>query len=129
MVSKRVTVLSHDTNAQRNTLKKTIIKRTLQYVKFFPREKNLTKDFYEIIEHDQSVIDLYNGDCKGTFLEPVLSKINIFESKPDSIIAKEYDVTYTILNPMLNNVKQTLSKTYYINSDITKILKVETKEL
>lgn len=88
----------------------------------------IADDEKRIKDYDKSIA-LYNGDCKGTFLEPVLIKINAFESKPDSIVAKEYDVTYTILNPILNNVKQTLSKTYYTNSDITKILKVETKEL
>ena len=80
-------------------------------------------------ERSQSIINLYNGDCKGTFLEPILIKISDFESKPDSILAKEYNVTYTILNPMLNNVKQTISKTYFINTDITKILKAVTEEL
>jgi hypothetical protein len=78
----------------------------------------------EDIESYDDSIALYNR----TFIEPVLIKINAFKSKPDSIIAKEYNVTYTILNPFLNNAKQTLFKTYYINSDNTKILNVETKE-
>jgi len=91
--------------------------------------KEITKDNYKEIERYQSIIDLYNGDCKDTFLEPILKNISDFELKPDSILAKEYDVTYTILNPLLNNVKQTLSKTYYINTDKTKILNSVTQPL
>lgn len=74
-------------------------------------------------------IELYNGDCKGTFLEDVYSKINNPNLNGDSILSKVYDVVYTIKNPLLNNVEQTISKTYYLNSDLTKILKVSSDSI
>lgn len=78
----------------------------------------------EDIKRYREWIDIYNGDCKGTFLEEIYIKINKFEKNLDSILSKEYDVIYTIKNPMLNNVEQTISKKYYFNSKISKILKV-----
>lgn len=70
-------------------------------------------------------IKLYKGDCKGTPLEETYNKIKELENKNlDSILSKEYDVVYTIKNPFLNNVEQTISRKYYFNSDISRILKV-----
>lgn len=77
-----------------------------------------------IIKVSHEYIEKYNGDCKGTFLEETLNKINKLETNLDSVLSKEYDVVYTINNPLLNNVEQTISKTYFIDSDLTKIIKV-----
>lgn len=88
----------------------------------------IAKETFQQIENNKSILQLYNEDCRRTPLEPILIKINKLETNLDSVLCKEYDVTYTIENPFLNNAKQTLSKIYYINSDITKILKVESKE-
>ncbi len=90
------------------------------------------KDFYkgritnlkESVQRRDKSIDTYNGDCKGTFLELMYNKINKLETNLDSVLSKKYNVVYTINNPMLNNVEQTLTKTYYFNSNITEILNV-----
>lgn len=92
---------------------------TIEPIKIFK-----SKEFEIENKKKQSQIDLYKSDCKGTFLEEVYSIINTPNLNRDSILSKVYDVVYTIKNPMLNNVEQTISKTYYLNSDLTKILDV-----
>ena len=79
----------------------------------------------QLLFFEDENIELYKEDCKGTPLEETYNKIKELENNDlDSILSKEYDVIYTINNPMLNNVEQTISKKYYFNSNITKILKV-----
>lgn len=65
-----------------------------------------------------------NSDCSGTSLEITFNKIEKFKKSPDSLLCKVYNVEYTIVNPMLNNAKQTISKAYYLSPDIDKVLKV-----
>lgn len=56
------------------------------------------------------------------------NKIEKYSKVKDSILAREYKCTYTIINPLLNGIKQTLTKSYTINSDETKILSVKNKD-
>ncbi|MGD9930251.1 MAG: hypothetical protein AB7U05_09535 [Mangrovibacterium sp.] len=51
--------------------------------------------------------------------------LNEMLKKPSNeILAKKYNCTYTIKNPILNNAKQTIIKNYLIAPDESKILKV-----
>jgi hypothetical protein len=54
-------------------------------------------------------------------------KFSEYKEKNDSVLAIKYNCTYTIKNPLLNNAKQTISKTYYVSKDLNKILKTSTK--
>lgn len=47
-----------------------------------------------------------------------------YASQPEKELGKIYDVQYTIINPMLNNAKQTINKTYLFSLDDTEILSV-----
>ena len=85
--------------------------------------------YEEIIKVKQKHIESFKGDCKGTYLEKTYLKIHNSNLNSDSILSKEYDVIYTIQNPLLNNVKQTIFKKYYLNSDLTKILKVNSNSI
>jgi len=76
----------------------------------------------DLLEGSKKSIELFETDCKGTFLEPVHNSIQRYEETPDKLLATEYNVTYSIENPMLNNTKQEISKTYLLNSDRTKVL-------
>jgi len=80
------------------------------------------------IESFKGVIDLYNGDCKGTFLEPVLFQINEYKKEPNKILSNKYKGEYSFENPLLNNIKQTFTKYYYTNSDSTRFIKSEDVE-
>ena len=76
------------------------------------------------IESYGKYIDLYNGDCKGTFLELVLIKINAYKKNPDSILSTKYQVKYSMTNPLLN-IKQTFDKVLYTDSGQIKFIKEE----
>lgn len=76
------------------------------------------------IERNQKNIELYNGDCKGTFLEPVLVKINNYKSEPNKILSVKYKANYSMNNPLMK-VKQTFNKYYYSNSENTIFIKEE----
>ena len=47
-----------------------------------------------------------------------------YASQPEKELGKIYDVQYTIINPMLNNAKQTINKTYLFSLDDTEIVSV-----
>ena len=100
------------------------LKRELKGVKIKKTTQEWIDKDIKNIEKNRVKIELYNGDCKGTFLELTYNKIKKLETNLDSILCKEYSVVYTINNPMLNNVEQTISKKYFINSEKSKILKV-----
>ena len=72
-------------------------------------------------------IELYNGDCKGTFLESTLVKINAFTKKPDSILSTKYIAKYTMTNPLLK-IKQTFNKVLYSDTNQSKFIRAEDKE-
>lgn len=75
------------------------------------------------IERNEKNIELYQGDCKGTFLEPVLMKIADYEKQGDKVLYTKYKASYSINNPMLNNTKQEFEREFYINSDKTRVVK------
>jgi hypothetical protein len=65
-------------------------------------------------------------------LQKTLSKINIleiyfdsFSQKPDSVLSAKYEATYSSLNPLLNNAKQTYNKVFYTNAEQTKFVIAE----
>ncbi len=76
-------------------------------------------------ERTKEIINTYETDCKGTFLEPIYNRINQYEQTPDKILATEYKVNYSIENPMLNNEKQEFDKIFIINGERTKVLFTE----
>lgn len=62
---------------------------------------------------------------RSTFLESTFKSINMFEKNPDSLLFSKHLVTYSIINPMLNNAKQEITKIYHINESKTKIVGTE----
>lgn len=76
----------------------------------------------EAIQQTKNYIELYNGDCKGTFLEPLYISIKEYETSPEKLLATEYNVTYSIENPLLNNVKQEINGVFVLNADRTKVI-------
>lgn len=93
----------------------------------FQKETYKTRlEMYEnFINKTLKAIENFKGDCTNTFLEQTVIKVNAFEANPDSVLAIEYQVKYTIKNPQLNNAKQTLLKKYYFDEMLTKIIKTE----
>ncbi|PKB15204.1 hypothetical protein [Flavobacterium sp. 5] len=45
-----------------------------------------------------------------------------YEKQPELVLSTKYKANYTILNPMLNNAKQTFEKYFYTNSNQTKFI-------
>jgi hypothetical protein len=74
------------------------------------------------IDRNKKSIDLYKGDCKGTFLEPILESINEYESKGDEILVKKFKVKYSINNPLMGNTKQEVNKFFYLDGLSNKVI-------
>ena len=88
--------------------------------------KDLYKDRLETaladIDRNKNNIELYQGDCKGTFLESILENIKKYESKGDEILLKKFKVQYSIKNPLLGNAKQEVNKYFYFDGNLSKII-------
>ena len=76
----------------------------------------------ESIERATNAINVYNGDCKGTFLEETFIAIEEYEKKPDAILSVKYKVSYSLTNPILK-VKQTFDRCFYTNRSGTEFMK------
>jgi hypothetical protein len=48
-----------------------------------------------------------------------------FRQNPDSVLSAKYEATYSSLNPLLNNAKQTYNKVFYTNAEQTKFVIAE----
>lgn len=89
-------------------------------------EKYINEAKSEVERYEQN-IKLYEGDCKGTFLEPVLISIKDYEKKGDEILVSKFKANYTVNNPLLNNTKQEITRTYYLDGSRTKVLSTESE--
>lgn len=49
-------------------------------------------------------------------------KLTHYQARRDSLLGYKYECNYSLLNPLLNNVKQELSKEYVLNKQKSKIL-------
>ncbi len=90
------------------------------------RKGNLkSAQFWEDINKGfEESIEIYNSDCKETFLESIYNRINDFKNDTSRILYNKAKVTYSIKNPFLNNVKQELTKVYMFTPDNKIILGV-----
>ncbi len=89
--------------------------------------QDFTDNIEENIKRIQNCINLYNGDCKGTFLEPVLSKIKRYKMNPDKVLSSKYEANYTLTDPTLN-ATETFNYYYYTNLHNTSFIKDEKVE-
>ncbi|WP_242093628.1 hypothetical protein [Aestuariivivens sediminicola] len=87
--------------------------------------KENIEDYENNIKVLQGFIDLYNGDCKGTSLEPLFLQISEYKNNPNKVLSIKYKGEYSFENPLMSNVKQTFTKYYYSNPDDTQFLKSE----
>jgi len=79
------------------------------------------KSIKSIIETDEKIVtlcqriiqDIDNKDFKNinSRTQQLYLEYEMCLSNKDSVIAEVYNVTYSIINPILNNAKQTISKT------------------
>jgi len=86
-------------------------------------EDNIAAKEKSIKNWEASILN-YEGTCKDTFLEETYKNVQNYEANLGEILAYEYKVTYSIKNPFLNNVKQTLTKNYFFDGGLTKIILV-----
>jgi len=119
-----------------STLKESIKKRKESISEYsisssFPKNLlKLNKDLLKIDEdeliHMKKKMEPWKKGFRGTYLEDSYKKIlDKYKFNLESILLKKYNVIYTFKNPKLNNTEQTITKKYYFNPDLTKILKVE----
>ena len=78
----------------------------------------------ESIESYKLALINYQGDCKDTFLEPVIAQIEDYKKRGDEVLFSKYKANFTANNPFLNNIKQEITREYYISADKTKIMTV-----
>jgi len=101
------------------------------------------KSFNIINQYLDTIVDSYTHICELNYTEFYAEKLKYYSETrsnlrinnlealkygiiKDSVFAVRFDCTYTIKNPVLNNVKQTIKKTYYISSDLSKIISTST---
>lgn len=56
------------------------------------------------------------------YVESWKSEYEKYEKNPEKVLSVKYKANYTILNPLLNNAKQTFEKYFYTNLDQTKFI-------
>lgn len=96
-------------------------------------EKALRKDmivnFNPYIDYEHYINDAFNDISKAEKdLIDVNKEISVLEKAKEysklplqTILSRSFDCTYSIFNPLLH-VKQTLTKRFYFNSELTKVL-------
>ena len=112
-------------NERINEYNKDILKPENNYASLKKIYLDFIEDAKNDVDFNKKAIELYEGDCKGTYLEKTLNEIKRYEKNPNLVIANKYKTRYSIINPLLNNAKQELKKTFYINPDATKVLSME----
>jgi hypothetical protein len=63
-----------------------------------------------------SIKNFENGEIEKTEYADWYATNKIYKANPDSVLLTKYKCTYTIKNPLLNNVEQELTKLYYISN-------------
>ena len=48
-----------------------------------------------------------------------------YQSIPDTLLGHQYQCTYAIVNPFLNNAKQEITNIYFLSPDQTRIIHSE----
>ena len=61
-------------------------------------------------------------------IEQIEQNYNDFAKKPDSILSIKYRAKYTMINPLMSNIKQTFDKYFYTDAAHTKFVKEEAVE-
>jgi len=97
------------------------------YVGWVEDEEKSIEDSKKSIKMWEDAITNYNGDCKGTFLEPVLISIKDYEKKGDEILVSKFRANYSMNNPLLNNTKQEITRIYYLDGGRTNVLNIESE--
>lgn len=62
------------------------------------------------------------GGIEYINFENTFERLNYLKSNNDSIIGNIWKCTYKIVNPMLNNARQEITKLYFFNDDNSKII-------
>ncbi|WP_347375142.1 hypothetical protein [Aequorivita sp. Q41] len=117
-----------------NYNKENLDKHTKELAETNPNHSSLVELYERYINEAKSEIEryeqnikLYEGDCQGTFLEPVLISIKDYEKRGDEILVSKFKANFTMNNPLLNNTKQEITRTYYLDGDRTKVLSTESE--
>ncbi len=117
-----------------NYNKENLDKNTKELAETNPNHSSLVELYERYINEAKSEIEryeqnikLYEGDCQGTFLEPVLISIKDYEKRGDEILVSKFKANFTMNNPLLNNTKQEITRTYYLDGDRTKVLSTESE--
>jgi hypothetical protein len=74
-----------------------------------------------IADNRKRIDNLKEGKYSLTPLAPIAARLERYKASPDSVFAEKYICTYTIKNPLLNNVTQEMTKEYILSLDGTKV--------
>lgn len=98
-----------------------------------PYHDQMTKKYWEdaikekenILSETERLIKLYETDCIGTRLEPVVYQIQKYKELGEKLLAVRVECTYSIINPLLNNVRQEITETFILTPNLEKVITVE----
>nr|WP_314561861.1 hypothetical protein [uncultured Capnocytophaga sp.] len=80
------------------------------------------------IEEYQKLEKAYNSDFAGTEYQEAYKKVQEYKTMNNAKLSEVYKASYTIKNPILGNLEQTVTKTYYTNREGTKFISAKGEE-
>ena len=86
--------------------------------------KSMIEMYENLIEISRNLINIYQTDCKGSFLEWHYNRISELKKDTSRVLFNKTKVSYSIKNPLLNYAKQEITKTYMFTPDNDSILGV-----
>jgi len=95
-----------------------------QQKKFGMSYKEMIEMYEQTIEISKNSINIYQTDCKGSFLEWHYNRIQELKKDTSKILCNKVRATYSIKNPVLNFAKQELTKVYMFSPNNDSILGV-----
>lgn len=98
-----------------------------------PYHDQMTKKYWEdaikekenILTETERLIKLYETDCIGTRLEQDVYQIYRYKELGAKLLAVRVECTYSIINPLLNNVRQEITETFILTPNLEKVITVE----
>ena len=112
-----------------NKAKEDLKNETHPQMRKFYREriKEEEKNVKEFSIRNIEIIETYNTDCKGTYLEKIKLYLTLLESEPERVMYKMVRVKYSIFNPTLQ-VKQEINNVFLLSPNSMFVLKQNPKQ-
>lgn len=111
-----------------NNLKEAMKFSTQEAKDFVVQLQATLEDTDKKIEEYQKLEKAYDSDFAGTEYEEAYKRIQEYKTLNNAKLSDVYKASYTIKNPILGNIEQTVTKIYYTNREGTKFISAKDEE-